>query len=287
MVDRSIFQGQQALARTFRTLLALPDADEEKTDRQFITALARGLEVLRAFEPGEAFLGNLELSQRTKLPKPTIARITHTLTTLGYLEYNPRLEKYALGTSVLALGYACLGTLGVARVARPHMQELSDFAKGSVALGNRDRLNIAYLEIAHGSATVSLRLQVGARIPISRSAMGMAYLHMAPEAEREILLDAIRRQDEKGFPKFRKRLAAASKDLDTGGFCVSLGTYEPTVNGAGVALRTPDGGSVYTFNCSGPSFLMTEEYLRGEVGPRLAAMVRTVEAELRHQPARG
>lgn len=274
------------MAKSFKTLLALPGRDEEKKDRQFITALARGLEVLRAFEPGDGVLGNLEIAERTGLPKPTIARITHTLTTLGYLEYNRRLEKYALGTPVLSLGYACLSNIGLRRIARPHMQEFADHANVSVALGNRDRLNLAYLELAHGSGTVSLRLDVGARIPIRKSAMGMAYLHALPPEERDFLVDAIRKADEKEFPKFKKRLAAAFKDLDEVGFCVGLGLYERTVNGVGAALRARDGGSVYAFNCSGPAFQLTEELIRREIGPRFVAMVRNVESELLHQSIR-
>lgn len=272
------------MARSFKTMLALPGPDEEKTDRQFITSLARGLEVLRAFEPGDGLLGNLELAKRTGLPKPTIARITHTLTTLGYLEYNHRLEKYSLGTPVLALGYACLSNVGIARIARAHMQELADFANISVALGNRDRLNLAYLELAHGSATVSLRLEVGARIPIARSAMGMAYLHALPEKERDFLVAAIGKQDPAGFPDFQKRLAQAFRELDEQGFCVSLGTFEKTVNGVGAALKTRDGGSVFAFNCSGPSYHLSEEFIRKDVGPRLAAMVRNVDAEILRHP---
>lgn len=274
------------MGKEFSTLLSLPGPDEEKTDRQFITSLARGLEVLRAFEPGDGFLGNLEIAQRTSLPKPTIARITHTLTTLGYLEYNRRLEKYSLGTPVLSLGYACLSNVGITKVARPYMQELADFANGSVAVGNRDRLNVVYLELAHGSSTVSLRLDVGARVPIHKSAMGLAYLHALPENEREFLIEAIKRHDEKEFPKFKKRLQTAFRELDAAGFCVSLGIYERTVNGVGATLKLREGGAAYAFNCSGPSFQMTEDFIRREVGPRLVAMVRNISQAVLRLPIR-
>ena len=43
-------------------------------DRQFVTALARGLDILRAFHAGEGMLGNQEIAHRTGLPKPTVAR---------------------------------------------------------------------------------------------------------------------------------------------------------------------------------------------------------------------
>jgi len=272
------------MGKAFNTILSLPEPNEERTDRQFITSLARGLEVLRAFETGDGLLGNLEIAQRTRLPRPTIARITHTLTMLGYLDYNRRLEKYSLGTPVLSLGFACLNNVGITRVARPYMQELADFANGSVALGSRDRLSLVYLELTHGNATVSLRLDVGARIPIHKSAMGMAYLHALPEAEREFLVDAIRRQYAKDFPEFKKRLSTAFEELDTVGFCVALATYERTVNGVGVPLKLLQTGSVFAFNCSGPSFQMTEDFMRNEAGPRLAAMVRNVSLAVLRQP---
>src|SRR5262245_41883184 len=74
-------------------------ASGKTKDRQFVTALARGLEILRAFIPNDGPLGNGEIAQRTGLPKPTVARLTHTLTRLGYLNYLDRLEKYQLGTA--------------------------------------------------------------------------------------------------------------------------------------------------------------------------------------------
>ena len=95
-------------------------------DRKFVTALARGLDVLRAFEPRDNLLGNQEIARRTGLPKPTVTRLTYTLTKLGYLSYNKELERYQLGMGVLALGYATLANFGIRQIARPYMQDLAE-----------------------------------------------------------------------------------------------------------------------------------------------------------------
>ena len=84
---------------------------EHEGDRQFATTLARGLEVLRCFTPLEPLLGNKEISVRTGLPKPTVSRLTYTLTKLGYLRHNIRLGKYQLGSAVLSIGYPLLASI--------------------------------------------------------------------------------------------------------------------------------------------------------------------------------
>ena len=76
----------------------------EHRDRKFVVALARGLEVLRAFTPSEGLLGNQEIAARTGLAKATVTRLTYTLTTLGYLTHIDRLEKYQLAPGALAIG---------------------------------------------------------------------------------------------------------------------------------------------------------------------------------------
>ena len=90
-------------------------SDDDAKDRQFVNALARGLELLRCFGPGEVYLTNAELAKRSSLPKPTVSRLTHTLTTLGYLNYSESQGKYQLGAGVLALGYRMLSTMECAR----------------------------------------------------------------------------------------------------------------------------------------------------------------------------
>ncbi|NIQ10280.1 MAG: helix-turn-helix domain-containing protein, partial [Gammaproteobacteria bacterium] len=67
----------------------------ETKDPQVITALARGLSVLRCFRQGDRFLGNQEIAERTGLPKATVSRLTNTLTVLGYLNHSKRFNQYS------------------------------------------------------------------------------------------------------------------------------------------------------------------------------------------------
>jgi DNA-binding IclR family transcriptional regulator len=271
------------VAKSFDILLELPHGDDARSDRQFVTALARGLEILRTFGPEDGPLGNQELAERTGLPKPTVSRITHTLTMLGYLEYVPRMAKYTLGPAVLSLGHSNAGVLGIRSIATPHMQELAEVVDGAVALGARDRLKMIYLDLCRGSRTVALRLDIGAQVPIHRSAMGMAYLSALPDKEQGFLLDAIKRADPADWFETRARIEAAFVEIERDGFCVAAGAFERSVNGVGAPLILRDRGQVYALNCSAPAFEFTEERLRTEIGPRLATAADAIAGDIRRQ----
>ena len=270
------------MAKEFGKVLALPGADEEKSDRQFVTALARGLEVLRAFHPDDGPLGNQELAERIGLPKATVSRMTHTLTRLGYLDYIPRLSRYAISSSVLSLGHACVTAASIRRVAQPHMRELAEYADASVALGARDRLTMIYLDVARGSRTVAFSLDAGARIPIHRTAMGAAFLSGLPDKERDFLLDAIAKLAGENWPETRLRLEQAFSEMAAQGFCIFEGTYERAMNGVGTSLVLTN-GTVHAFSCSAPAFQFSADRLQEDIGPRLVAMRNAVRADLNQQ----
>jgi DNA-binding IclR family transcriptional regulator len=274
------------MAKSFDTLLELPAAGAEKTDRQFVTALARGLEVLRAFKPQDGPLGNQAIAERTGLPKPSVSRITHTLTLLGYLEYLPRFSKYRIGLGVLALGHACIGGAALRRTARPHMQKLAALVDATVALGGRDRLDMVYLDSYRGKNTAAFTLDAGARVPVYRTAMGYAYLWGLPEKERKRFLDAIRKRTGAEWQSINKRLGVAFKSLDRCGFCVAEGTYERGMNGVGATLVLREGSEVYAFSASAPGFQIPAARLRAEIGPRLVGLVNDLQADLRRETRR-
>lgn len=249
-------------------------------DRKFVTALARGLEVLRAFTPSDGLLGNGEIAERTGLPKATVTRLTYTLTKLGYLAYIARLEKYQLAPSALSIGYATLANMRIRQVARPYMQTLADYADASVSLGSRDRLNLIYLEHCRAKSAVMLRLDVGSRIPMATTAMGRALIAALPEHERDWLLTRIKRQAGDSWPKVRVGITRAIKDLAAYGFTMSIGDWQRDVSAVGVPLIPSDGSSIFVFNCGAPAFLLSRDKLENDLGPRLVNMVRNVQIDL-------
>jgi len=256
------------------------DEAEASGDRQFVVALARGLEVLGAFRPGDRALGNQEIAERTRLPKPTVSRLTHTLTELGYLTYSARLSNYELGPCALALGYAAFSNLDVRRIARPMMQELANHANLNVGLGLRDRLMMLHVETCEGQGLVGLRLFPGSRMPIATTAMGQAYLSAVPEGERAAILDEVRRQHGDEWPAIRRGIERARAEIETRGFCLSIGDWHKDINGAGAVVRMPDGRGVYALSLGGPAYLATEVQMAEEYGPMLADISHRIVAQL-------
>jgi DNA-binding IclR family transcriptional regulator len=249
-------------------------------DRKFVAALARGLEVLRAFTPAEGLLGNGEIVERTGLPKPTVSRLTYTLTKLGYLMHVERLGKYQLAPAALALGYSALANMRIRQIARSYMQEFAKYVDATVALGTRDRLDMIYIEHCRSKHGVMLRLGLGSRIPMATTAMGRALIAGLPETEREWLLGYIKREEGKRWPQVRAGIERAVSDVATRGFTLSVGEWEHDINAVGVPVTVPDGSGIFAFNCGAPAFQFTRKRLESDIGPRLVNMVRNVEVDL-------
>lgn len=255
-----------AARRKSETDLLLEPGEEPR----LVQGLARGLAVLRAFQPGEPSLGNAEIAARTGLAKATVSRLTQTLTSLGYLSYMPRLGRYSLGPGVLALSHALLAGMPNRIAARPVLQELADFSRLPVSLGVRDQLDMLYIETARQAASPPARFDLGARIPIEVTAMGRAYLFGLPESDRKALLEAIRlRAGRNRWQTLRVALDRAFDSLAKRGFCLSIGEWRADVLGAGAPVVMPD-GTVLAINCGGPPFHVNAERLENEIGPRLA-----------------
>jgi DNA-binding IclR family transcriptional regulator len=250
------------------------------TDRNFVVALSRGLDVLRAFQPNDGLLGNQEIASRTNLPKPTVSRLTYTLTKLGYLTPVPRFEKYRLAPAVMALGYAALANLGVGRLSEPFRQELMRQTGGACAVGGRDRHSMIYFGQARSELTVGVQLDVGSRIPIATTAMGRAYIWALPDDERVTLLRELREHYGSRWAKMRDGIERSGETIAKHGFAMSAGEWQNDVHAVGVALKLSDGTGPYAFNCGAPAFRFSEERLLHDIGPRLVAMVRNIEAAL-------
>lgn len=248
--------------------------EDAAKDRQFVSALARGLEILRAFRPGEIALGNQDLAERTGLPKATVSRLTNTLRELGYLVDHGPTGAYSLGPGVLALGYAMIAGLEIRDRARPMMQELARAANASVALGARDRLSVTYLECCRGEGTVTLSLDVGSRVPLATSAMGRAIMAALPERERDYLLRAIRDRQPEEFRRIERGVFDAVDQLQRQGFVTSFGDWRPDIHAVAAPVLTINGQRLYGLNCGGPSFTLSVEELTERHGPRVAQIAR-------------
>jgi Transcriptional regulator len=244
-------------------------AQYKADDRHFVTALARGLEVLACFRSGDGTLSNQEIAQQCRLPKSTVSRLTSTLTRLGYLTIDESSGKYQLGIATLALGVGMLAKLDIRQMARPLMQEVADFAQGSVTLAVRDRLSMLYIENCRSRSALTLSLDVGSRVPIATSAIGRAYLAEATDSERREIIDRISELDPQTGEAILKGLEQALRDYDRYGCACSFQDWNPNVNAVAIGLRLGGRFPLMALNCGGPAFQLSPDFLLKEVKPRL------------------
>ncbi|MGD9507084.1 MAG: IclR family transcriptional regulator [Geminicoccaceae bacterium] len=251
-------------------------------------SLTRGLAILRAFTADDATLGNQDLIERTGLPKATVSRLTYTLVGLGYLHYDAMLGRYSIGPATVSLGYSALSSSPVIHLARPLMQELADQTGAAVALGTRDGLEMVYLANCRSMSPVSLRLNVGSRLPITRTAMGLAYLaEMEPHMRGPLVAELAAAEPERGA-SLPSLVEAAVASYRQHGFVSAFGTWHSYINAAGVAFRPTDGSPLVAITCGGIVDILPQEMCRRTVGPALGRLAQRLRARLagHHDSAR-
>ncbi len=250
--------------------------DEDGPNSAFVSALARGLDILSAFRRGESSLGNKDLAERTGLSKSTVSRLTYTLQKTGHLSYDQTTSRYSLAPPVLSLGFSCLSGMSVLALAKPKIEALANDIGAPVAIAGRDRTSMVYLECAKGSNAVVLAIDVGVHIKLATSALGRAYMAVLPDRQREEIFESLAEHEGERWPELRDALEREIDRYKTKGYCLSLRDWKPDVNAVAVPYVPGGGGPILAFNCGGPTQILTEERIYDEVGPKLIRLVEEI-----------
>lgn len=79
-------------------ILSAIETAQKTDDRQFVTALARGLSVLALIRKNPKGISHQQLCEQSQLPKATISRILYTLQKLNLLYKDPENKQYCADT---------------------------------------------------------------------------------------------------------------------------------------------------------------------------------------------
>lgn len=250
-------------------------------DRDFVNALGRGLLVLEAFGASEqVWMNGMEVAERVDLPKPTTSRLLQTLKSLGYLHYSTRRRQYRLGTSILGLGFAAREPFSLGDLVRPYLAELADAFNVHASLAARDRLDVIELEVSHSTKTLmTLRLEVGSRIPLAGTATGHALIAPLPEAELTYLYTLLRERHAKHWVEIKANIETGRREVATQGYTSAQASWFTDINGVAAPLVFPGGSPVYALACGAPARHLNATRQR-EIGQRLVAMTREIERHL-------
>ncbi|CAG2152343.1 IclR family transcriptional regulator [Cupriavidus numazuensis] len=253
-------------------------AERRREDPSFGGLLAKGFALLRCFIDEPRPLGNGELAQRLQLPRATVSRICRTLFELGYLDWDPKLDKYFVSAQVLALGYPYLTGLQVRHVARPLMQALADRIEGAVSMGVAHRLDVTYLQSCTHNEGTPARPGTGAVRSVLSTAMGRAYLCTLSKAEFQSLMTAASEERPEEYAAFYDTLCHNVAHYPKRGFALNEGDAGIGVHGVGVYSRIRYLNRPLLFNCAVPGSQVKRGMMEKKIAPLLREMVRSIEA---------
>ncbi|CAN5552030.1 IclR family transcriptional regulator [soil metagenome] len=244
-----------------------------------VRVLSRGLALIKAFCPRNLPMSNGDLASATGLPRPTVSRITATLTRLRYLDYLPALAQYQLGEAGLALGFGALSGLDIRLRARARMQRFADSEDLLVVLATRDDMAMVCHEVCRGRGALTIRVGVGSRLLLPHSAMGRAWISSLPAPAQRVVMDELKAS----FPreKLRGAMDEAAAQIKALGFCVTVSSLEPDVNSVATMVDFDPAPGHYVLGCSVPAFRYPPERCRDELGPRLLQLRSEIERDLK------
>ncbi len=254
---------------------------ETARGRYMVRSLARGLEVLAAFDRDTPTLSLSELAARTGWNKGTAYRFASTLVELSYLEHDPATKRYRPGLKVLELGFTCLSSLGLADRTQPILEQLFRETGGPVHMAVLDGSDIVYVARRADRSLTQIQLYAGARLPAYCTSMGKVLLAHRPWDEVRAVMRGVRMQPH--TPRTATTLARLGADLERirhDGYGMTDQELELGVRSIAAPLRDATGGVVAAVNVSTLTARVSVDQLLSDLLPKLLGAAARMSAAL-------
>ena len=244
-------------------------------DPDFMTSLARGLHVIRAFAGVDRRLTIADVSRATGLTRAVVRRCLYTLKELGYAQTDGRM--YFLQPRILNLGYAYLSTAPVPIAAQPVLEEMSEVLGEASSVAVLDDGAVVYVGRAATKRIMSVTLGVGSRLPAYCTALGRVLLAHLTDDQVDIELAKVDwTQHTKHTVTSRKRLEEMLVEVRQEGFAINDQELEIGLRSIAVPVRNVVGTVVAAMNVSSQASRVS----RRELMERCLPVLRTAAEKL-------
>ncbi|MCU1416945.1 MAG: IclR family transcriptional regulator [Schumannella sp.] len=216
---------------------------------EYVQSLARGLDVLRAFDAAHPRQTLSEVAASTGLSRATARRFLLTLVELGYLRTDGK--QFSLTPRVLELGYSYLSALTLPELAQPHLEQLSAAVHESTSASVLDGTDIVYVARVPVRRIMAVTIGIGTRFAASATSMGRVMLAGLDAAE-------LPRHLATELPVFTERTLASrealAEELDrvrAQGWALVDGELEPGLRSLATPIRDRSGTVIAAINVAG------------------------------------
>ncbi|HET8802757.1 MAG TPA: IclR family transcriptional regulator C-terminal domain-containing protein [Marinobacter sp.] len=238
-------------------------------DRDYVGALASGLEVLQAFDAEHPRMTLSEVAARTAMDRAKARRFLLTLHALGFVKRNGR--QFELTPRVLQLGYAYQASNQYRAVIQQYLEGITAELGESSSLAVLDGDDVVY--VVRSSARhrlMAITLSVGTRLPAAYTSMGRVLLAQLSEAEREAFLERVRLEHFTDASIIDKGLLRTEVDrVREQGYSIVDQELDSGLRSVAVPVFAGDGELLGAINISTNAARVDMETLMGVYLPRL------------------
>nr|AIK66561.1 Pca regulon regulatory protein [Arhodomonas sp. Seminole] len=249
-------------------------------DRDYVTALASGLEVILAFDGANPRMTLSEVAARTDMNRARARRFLLTLHALGYVRKQGRY--FELGPKVLQLGYSYLSANNYRLVIQQHLEDITAETGESSSLAVLDGDDVTY--VARSAAPhrlMAITLSVGTRLPAAYTSMGRVLLAQLPDDELNAFLERVKleRHTEQSITD-KAELRRCIIEARQQGYCVVDQELESGLRSLALPVFDANGRLLGAINISTNSARIDFDTLTNTFLPLLQEKARLIRAHV-------
>lgn len=224
-------------------------------DPRFVTALARGLVILKCFDENSQGLTHQQICEKTKLPKATVSRLLFTLMAMQFVSQDEK-GNYYLGKSALKVGNVAVLRYDIAKLTHHLLKKFAEKHRVSVNIAIHQGGMMRYVACYRSPMRISVNLQVGSQVPVEKTAIGRAFYACSNLQNQQLIKHYLaERMTQLEFDETLINLNKHEEFYQKQQFALSDGDYSVDILAVAVAIL-PDNqteGLKYAINASVPN----------------------------------
>jgi len=253
-----------------------------KQNTLYVSSLAKGLKLLRAFDDTATDLSLGDLVARTGLEKSAVQRLANTLHIEGMLDKDPVTKRFRPSHAWLEMAYTYFWSDPLVRLAMPKLIELSHQLGATVNLAELSGDHILYVSRIPGKSSNFSSTIIGRRLPALSTAAGRVILSTRPRETWDALVDTWPvHQITTSTTMDRDAIRASIEAAAQLGYAQTQDQMILNQTGIAAPIRGANGSASAAIQCSFSSHHWDSARIKTEVLPYIVEAANSIAPQMR------